>query len=26
MDGKLDPLMEALRLPDLEERLAGDAG
>jgi len=26
MDGKLDPLMEALRLADLEERLAGDAG
>jgi peptide chain release factor 1 len=26
MDGKLDPLMEALRLADLEERLAGDVG
>jgi peptide chain release factor 1 len=26
MDGKLDELMEALRLADIEEKLAGDAG
>ena len=26
MDGKLDELMEALRLADVEEKLAGDAG